>query len=165
MSQDDLRQKTTRLAELLLSKQLHVTAAESCTGGLLAATFTELPGSSNWFEYGFVSYANRAKQELLSVPANILEQHGAVSEPVVTAMVDGALSASHADIGVAISGVAGPDGGTDEKPVGTVWFAWQIKNKPVQSQCCHFSGDRQQVRVQSVARAIDGLMTLLLEGS
>ena len=160
-----LEQQLTILAQQLTAKGWRVTAAESCTGGGIAAAFTSLAGSSNWFEYGFVSYANKAKTELLSVPEQTLDTHGAVSQATVEAMVSGAIRASNADIGVAVSGIAGPDGATPDKPVGTVWLAWQQATKEPVSHCFQFSGSRAEVREQAILEAICGLNQLLIKNN
>jgi len=134
-----------------------VATAESCTGGGIAAAITDVPGSSSWFEYGLVTYANGAKQTLLGVPGDLLANDGAVSEPVVKAMAMGALQVSGADLAVAVSGIAGPDGGSPGKPVGRVWFAWAGQSK-VKTLCREFSGNRQAVRQQTVLCALEGLI-------
>lgn len=131
--------------------------AESCTGGLVAMAITEVPGSSAWFERGFVTYSNEAKMELLGVEAATLAAHGAVSEETVLEMARGALQHAHADIAVAISGVAGPDGGSAAKPVGTVCLAWAV-GTIASSVTLHFPGDRQAVRLQAAQAALQGLL-------
>ena len=123
-SDPELKALAARLGESLLARGASVATAESCTGGWIAKTLTDVPGSSAWFGAGIVSYSNRAKHELLGVPEDLLAAHGAVSEPAVLAMVDGCLHRSGADFAVAVSGIAGPDGGSEDKPVGTVWFAF-----------------------------------------
>lgn len=138
-----------------------VATAESCTGGWLGAVLTSIPGSSLWYERGFVSYSNMAKREMLGVKTETLTRHGAVSEPTARAMAEGALAHSHADLTVAITGIAGPAGGTPEKPVGTVCFAWAARKQPTQSRTQRFSGDREAVRRQAVLTALDGVRTLL----
>ena len=143
----------TPLARLLLKNGWLMATAESCTGGLIAATCTELAGSSNWFERGFVSYSNAAKCELLGVDAALIEAHGAVSEPVVRAMAVGALAHSRAQVAVAVTGVAGPSGGSAAKPVGTVWLAWATPTG-VTSEVQHFAGDRAAVRRATVQHAL-----------
>jgi nicotinamide-nucleotide amidase len=148
------------VADLLLKKQLRLVTAESCTGGLIAAACTDLAGSSVWFERGFVSYSNAAKTELLGVPADLIEAHGAVSEPVVRAMVEGALRHSRAQVAVAVTGVAGPGGGSPDKPVGTVWFGWATPDGVVTDKRC-FDGDRQHVREATVQHALLRLKQLL----
>jgi nicotinamide-nucleotide amidase len=151
---------TTQVAELLQQKKLLLATAESCTGGLIAAACTDLAGSSVWFERGFVSYSNAAKTELLGVPADLIEAHGAVSEPVARAMVEGALRHSHAQVAVAVTGVAGPGGGSSDKPVGTVWFGWATPDGVVTDKRC-FDGDRKQMREATVQHALLRLKQLL----
>lgn len=153
----DLIQK---LADALQWRGWFIATAESCTGGLIAAACTDLAGSSAWFERGFVSYSNAAKTELLGVPAELIALHGAVSEPVARAMAEGALARSHAQVSVAVTGVAGPSGGSPEKPVGTVWFGWCVQGH-TRSECQHFAGDRAAVRAQTVAHAVRGLLQRL----
>ena len=138
-----------------------VSTAESCTGGWVAKSITDIPGSSAVFQYGIVSYSNGAKESILGVKNETLEKHGAVSKPVVEEMARGVLHLSGADIAVAVSGVAGPDGGTDEKPVGTVWFAWASKQGRVATRMETLAGDREAVRRQAVALALQGLLDLL----
>lgn len=151
-----------RLGEALCARGVIVTTAESCTGGGLAAAITAVPGSSRWFEGGLVTYSNRLKSKLLDVPAAVLVQQGAVSEAVVAAMVDGAVSATGAGVAAAISGIAGPDGGSEDKPVGTVCIA--VGNRAhKQILTLNFSGDRSSVREQSVVRALEMLLKWLDE--
>ena len=133
--------------------------AESCTGGMIAAACTDLAGSSQWFERGFVTYSNAAKTEMLGVPAALIEAHGAVSEPVARAMATGAVARSHAQVAVAVTGVAGPSGGSADKPVGTVWFGWCVAGQ-TQAERQHFDGDRAAVRAQTVAHALGRLLVL-----
>ncbi len=147
-------------AHLLLKKQWFLATAESCTGGLVAAACTELAGSSAWFERGFVSYSNAAKTELLGVSAALIEQHGAVSEPVARAMAAGAVAHSHAQVSLAVTGVAGPTGGSPSKPVGTVCFAWSVAGV-LSSELQHFAGDRAAVRQATVLHALGRLVELL----
>ena len=149
-----------RIAEKLKARKAKITTAESCTGGWLAKTLTDVPGSSEWFEYGFVSYSNNAKQNLLAVSAEILQQYGAVSAEAAEAMANGALLRSEAEVAVAITGIAGPDGGSADKPAGTVWFAWARRGKDAISRCRRFDGDREAVRLQSVVAALAGLLEL-----
>jgi nicotinamide-nucleotide amidase len=158
---DDTQALTRQLAGLLLAKGHMMATAESCTGGMIAAACTDLAGSSAWFERGFVTYSNAAKTELLGVPAALIAEHGAVSEPVVRAMAEGALRHSRAHIAVAVTGVAGPGGGSADKPVGSVWFGWATAGG-VKTQLCHFAGDRHQVRQATVLRALQGLNDMLL---
>jgi nicotinamide-nucleotide amidase len=155
---------TTELCQLLAIRlRQHswmLSTAESCTGGLIAAACTDLAGSSNWFERGFVTYSNAAKMDLLSVPSILLATHGAVSEPVVRAMAQGALTHARAQVSIAVTGVAGPGGGSADKPVGTVWLGWAVPGQIV-SECQHFMGDRAQVRASTVHYALARLLALL----
>lgn len=146
------------LGELLQDTHTLVATAESCTGGWVSEAITEVPGCSEWFDRGFVTYSNQAKKDMLGVKASSLERNGAVSEKVVCEMVKGALKHSKASYALAISGVAGPTGGTDEKPVGTVWFAWASR-QGVESAHMFFDGDRQDIRASAVLFALQGLVT------
>lgn len=157
MTQGSIQQAALQLSENLLKQQLMAVTAESCTGGGIAQALTEIPGSSRWFERGYVSYSNEAKQELLGVNAETLETHGAVSEEIALEMARGAVARSRGHISVAVTGVAGPDGGTPSKPVGTVWIAWGQKLGYAEAQCFHFEGDRHAVRQQTILEAIKGL--------
>lgn len=150
-----------RLGETLLARGEWLAAAESCTGGWLAQSVTAIAGSSAWFDRGFVTYSNAAKQEMLGVPAITLERHGAVSEATARAMAQGALSHSRADWAVAITGIAGPGGGSADKPVGTVCFAWAAREAGCEAQTVRFAGDRTSVREQSVHHALAGLLARL----
>lgn len=152
-----------QLGNSLLARGELLTAAESCTGGWLAQSVTAIAGSSAWFDRGFVTYSNAAKMDMLGVPETTLARHGAVSEPTARAMAQGALAHSLADWSVAITGVAGPSGGSPEKPVGTVCFAWAQKDAGCEAQTCHFAGDRAAVREQSVAHALKGLLARLAD--
>lgn len=156
-----LLQLSQRLGEQLLQRNWHVATAESCTGGGVAAAITAVPGSSAWFEYGIVSYANDAKQKLLGVNHETLMREGAVSEAVVIEMVRGVLALAEADIAIAISGVAGPGGDTPGKPVGTVWFASAKANGEMTTELQHFSGDRNTVQKQAVIFALENLIALI----
>jgi len=147
-------------AGLLLKKGWMLATAESCTGGLIAGACTELAGSSEWFERGFVTYSNAAKTELLGVDAALIEAHGAVSEPVAHAMAAGAIAHSKARAAVAVTGVAGPTGGSPEKPVGTVWFGWSVDGQ-VRTERRRFDGDRAAVRAATVHYALQTLVGLL----
>ncbi|MFP4295561.1 MAG: CinA family protein [Halothiobacillaceae bacterium] len=149
-----------QLGEALAASGARVVTAESCTGGGLAYLLTEVPGSSRWFERGFVTYSNASKQEALGVPATILSSHGAVSGPCVEAMVSGALAHSRSDVAIAISGVAGPGGGSPEKPVGTVWIGYGWRSERPQSCCLHLPGDRRQVRLATIEAAVTILAEL-----
>ena len=148
------------LARLLLEKKLMLVTAESCTGGLIAAACTDLAGSSAWFERGFVTYSNDAKIELLGVEERLLRRAGAVCEGVARAMVTGALAHSKAQVAVAVTGVAGPTGGSASKPVGTVWFGFAVPGQVV-TEKCHFDGDRAAVRAATVRHAFTRLQELL----
>ena len=149
-----------RLADFLLKNDLKLTAAESCTGGLVSAACTDLAGSSNWFERGFVTYSNEAKTEMLGVDADLIKAHGAVSEQVARAMAFGAIRYSKAQISIAVTGVAGPSGGSTAKPVGTVWFGFSVQGR-LHSELMRFNGDRAAVRSQTVAHALQRVLTLL----
>jgi len=161
---DDLNELAQRLAAVLAGNGRMLAVAESCTGGWVAKTLTDLAGSSNWFDRGFVTYSNAAKQDMLGVSAGTLAEHGAVSEAVVRAMAQGVLARSQADIALAISGIAGPGGGLPDKPVGTVCFAWAMRDGFDETMTCHFEGDRDVVRRQSVRQALEHLLDLLEDG-
>jgi nicotinamide-nucleotide amidase len=148
------------IAAYFVKNNLMLATAESCTGGLIAAACTDLAGSSQWFERGFVTYSNAAKTELLGVPTELIAHHGAVSEAVVRAMAEGAVAHSHAQVAVAVTGVAGPSGGSPDKPVGTVWLGWHVHGQTT-AECCHFDGDRAAVRQATVAHALHRLTQLL----
>jgi nicotinamide-nucleotide amidase len=150
-----------RLGEALKAQGLMLATAESCTGGWVAQAVTAVPGSSQWFERGFVTYTYISKREMLGVSQDTMGAHGAVSEQTVREMVVGALANSHAQIAVAISGTAGPDGGTPGKPVGTVCFAWAVKNGEPKSATLHLAGDREGVRRAAVKAALEGVLGLL----
>lgn len=154
---DDLARRVGRAC---VARGLRAAAAESCTGGWIAKVITDVAGSSGWFEGGFVTYSNAAKTSELGVPAALIEAHGAVSEPVAGAMAEGARRRLAVDLAVAVSGIAGPAGGTAEKPVGTVCFAWADADATV-TERRHFAGDRDAVRRASVARALEGLLARL----
>jgi len=148
------------VARALLRSGTTLTTAESCTGGLIAAACTAVAGSSDWFERGFVSYSNAAKIEALGVDAALIAAHGAVSGEVARAMAAGALRHSHADIAVAVTGIAGPGGATPGKPVGTVWLAWARRGSPAQAELLSLSGDRSAVREQTVVHALRRILAL-----
>ena len=154
-----------QLAELFLKTSTKVATAESCTGGGLAEILTRIPGSSAWFERGFVTYSNEAKQEMLGVPFATIQQYGAVSEGTASAMARGAVENSRADYSVAITGVAGPDGGSEDKPVGTVCLGWYKRGNGGTTTRILFDGDRLKVREQSCLLAIQGLIDLLQKHS
>jgi nicotinamide-nucleotide amidase len=155
------------MADLLQKKGWMLATAESCTGGMISAACTDLAGSSNWFERGFVTYSNDAKTELLGVDAALIARHGAVSEAVARAMAAGAISHSKAQVSVAVTGVAGPTGGSRAKPVGTVWFGFALSGSPsrVVSELRRFDGDRAAVRSATVQHALRRLVELLRETS
>ena len=158
----DLASLVDELSKALLAGGKMISTAESCTGGLIAKTFTDRAGSSDWFERGFVTYSNEAKSEMLAVPASIIADYGAVSEPVAVAMASGALHHSHADYSIAVTGVAGPSGGSAEKPVGTVWIA--IASVEEQRAALYrFDGDRAAVREATLSQAIADALYLITE--
>lgn len=150
-----------RVGRVLTTRGLMLATAESCTGGWVAEVVTMVPGSSEWFERGFVTYTYIAKREMLGVSGDTLGAHGAVSEPVAREMAQGAIARSRAQAAVAVSGIAGPSGGAPGKPVGTVCFAWRLRDGAEHVATCHFAGDREAVRRQSVVQALEGLLTLL----
>ena len=162
---------TEQLAEVLLQHGWMLTTAESCTGGLIASRCTDLSGSSNWFERGFVTYSNEAKHEMLGVDSALMSEHGAVSEAVAQAMALGALRHSRAQVSIAVTGVAGPTGGSADKPVGTVWFSWATPSDAgptlgaetawVKTERMHFDGERVAVREAATQHALQTLLSLL----
>jgi nicotinamide-nucleotide amidase len=157
-SDASLKQLVSEVAAQLVEQKKTLVTAESCTGGWVAKCCTDLTGSSAWFERGFVTYSNQAKQDQLSVARATLDKNGAVSLAVVEEMALGALNHSRANISVAITGIAGPDGGSAAKPVGTVWIAWALKNEGVHSICFQFDGDRESIRRQAVFEALSGII-------
>jgi nicotinamide-nucleotide amidase len=150
-----------RLAAALGRNGWKMAAAESCTGGWISKICTDLPGSSDWFERGFVTYSNEAKMEMLGVEAGVLKSHGAVSREVAEQMAMGAIKYAPIQASLAVTGVAGPDGGSEDKPVGTVWFAWSFGEQQLESECCRFSGGRDEVRRKTVEHALQGLLLRL----
>ena len=156
-----LYQLAERVGKALKSRNLMLVTAESCTGGWIAQAVTMVPGSSDWFERGYVTYTYISKREMLGVTEATLAAHGAVAEEVVREMAEGALERSHAQVAVAVSGVAGPSGGTPDKPVGTVCFAWSTKKGKLKSATKRFAGDRESVRRQSVEHALEGVLAIL----
>jgi nicotinamide-nucleotide amidase len=166
-----LQTLTEQLAEVLQQHGWMLATAESCTGGMIATTCTDLSGSSNWFERGFVTYSNEAKHEMLGIDSALITEHGAVSEAVAQAMALGAMRRSHAQVTLAVTGVAGPSGGSEVKPVGTVWFAWATPSDAgptlgaetawVKSEVMHFDGDRAAVRAATTQYALKILLDLL----
>jgi nicotinamide-nucleotide amidase len=162
-SDTDLFALAARLGVILEGSTRLLALAESCTGGWVARAVTSVAGSSNWFERGFVTYSDAAKIEMLGVPSEILQIHGAVSEPTARAMAEGALARSRAHVALAITGIAGPGGATAEKPVGTVWFGWAAQGWETRTQRRLLAGKREEVRRQSVGIALAELLTLLAE--
>ncbi|HQT02559.1 MAG TPA: CinA family protein [Thiotrichales bacterium] len=156
--QQQIEQRVLELADCLVQTQMMVATAESCTGGMVAQYLTQVAGSSRWFERTFVSYSYEAKYEMLGVRPTTIMAHGAVSQECVEEMALGCLQQSHAQLVVAISGVAGPDGGTPHKPVGSVWIAWAGHHMSLDSQLFHFQGDRQSIREQATLAAIEGML-------
>ena len=157
----EIARLSQELGDALMARGWLAATAESCTGGGVATAITDIGGSSAWFDRGFVTYTNEAKQQMLGVSIDSLLRHGAVSEAVVLEMTRGCLARSDAGICVAVSGIAGPGGGSDEKPVGTVWFAWADRTGRHHSLLARFDGDRHQVRRQAVRQALSGLLALL----
>lgn len=158
---DELTKLSAETGKLLQARGWRLATAESCTGGWIAEVVTATAGSSNWFDCGFVSYSNEAKQALLGVSPGTLSAHGAVSEQTVCEMASGALARSRAQLALAVSGIAGPGGAVAEKPVGTVCFAWVRQNRPPVSETLHFTGDREAVRRQTVVHALRSLPRLI----
>ena len=156
-----LHQLAQEVGAALKSRALMLATAESCTGGWIGAAITAVPGSSDWYERGFITYSYVSKREMLGVKAKTLQKFGAVSEQTVTEMAAGALAASYAHVAVAISGTAGPGGGTPEKPVGTVCLAWALRGGEPVAETCHFAGDREAVRRQAVERVLERALELL----
>ncbi len=155
---DQITELSTKLGAALKGRGLMLATAESCTGGGIAEAITRIPGSSAWFDCAFVSYSYEAKTAMLGVHRDTLVDCGAVSEETAREMVDGAISRSRAQVAVAVTGIAGPDGGMPDKPVGTVWFAWKFPKKPIITEVCHFTGGRSAVRNQTVAHALNKLL-------
>lgn len=153
-----LDELASRLGLALKRHGLTLATAESCTGGGIAETVTRVPGSSAWFDRGFVTYSYESKVDLLGVQRSSLVDFGAVSEEIARQMVDGAIARSRAQVAVAVTGIAGPDGGLPDKPVGTVWFAWKFPKKSIISEVCHFQGNRQQIRQLTVQHALTKLL-------
>lgn len=160
-SDESLRKLAEQVGEVLRSHQQQLACAESCTGGFASKVVTDISGSSQWFERGFVTYTNESKTELLGVPAELIVEHGAVSEPTARAMAVGALRNSRGHISLAVTGIAGPGGGSLDKPVGWVWFAWADRNGWVEAEAQQFLGDRDDVRRQAVAHALQGILKRL----
>ena len=161
-SEQELRDLAEELGACMKAKGVKLASAESCTGGWLAKIITDIPGSSQWFTGSVVCYSNESKVSLLGVDANSLEEFGAVSGETVMEMADGLFSHTDADVVVGVSGIAGPDGGSDDKPVGLVWLSWGKRDKSVYAKPFNFDGDREAVRKQSIAKALNNLLDLLV---
>ncbi|MFN3543993.1 MAG: CinA family protein [Thiobacillus sp.] len=161
VSDEELHQLAVDLSEKLRARGWMLATAESCTGGWVGHLLTSLPGSSQWYERGFITYANAAKVEMLGVSPHTLETHGAVSEETAMEMAAGALKHSHADVTLAITGIAGPGGGTPQKPVGLVCYGWALADGTVMSSTCRLDGDREEIRSRAVAAALRGLIELV----
>ena len=162
-NQISLLDLASRIGDSFLSRSQFLTTAESCTGGWVSMLITSVAGSSQWFDRGFVTYSNEAKQEMLAVNSQVIEIHGAVSEETARHMVLGAVEHSHAQAGLSVTGIAGPGGGSDEKPVGTVCFGWLVDGQ-CETETCHFSGDREDIRRQSAEHVLTGLLARLEGG-
>lgn len=158
---DALEALSVTLGSRLAAAKRMLVSAESCTGGMIAAAVTDIAGSSGWFERGYVTYSNAAKHTAIGVPMTLIERHGAVSEAVAAAMAEGALASSLAQISVSVTGVAGPGGGSPEKPVGTVCFGWCLAGERAITETCHFTGDRAAIRLQTTFHAMHGLLNML----
>ena len=161
MELNNLENLSTELGALLQKKNMIFTSAESCTGGLLSQSIVSVPGSSGWFGCSFVTYSNISKHKILGVSKDSLKRFGAVSEEVVTEMVDGAVAESRADLGVAISGIAGPGGGSPDRPVGTVCIAWKLKDKQAIRSTFLFEGNRNEVRYKTVVKSLEEAIELI----
>jgi len=161
-SEQELRDLAEELGECFKARGVKLASAESCTGGWLAKVITDIPGSSEWFTGSVVCYSNESKQSLLGVAENTLNEFGAVSGETVLEMADGLFSHTDADVAVGVSGIAGPGGGSDDKPVGLVWLSWGKRDKSVFARPFHFDGDREEVRKQSIAQALHCLLDLLV---
>jgi nicotinamide-nucleotide amidase len=157
----ELEHLSATVGTTLKSHGLKLATAESCTGGSLSYWITSIAGSSNWFERGFVTYSNEAKIELLNVKPSTLKQFGAVSKETAIEMAEGALNASHADVAISVTGVAGPDGGTPDKPIGTVWIGIAQKSKPTETFLLQLSGNRKSVREQTIALTFEALLKIV----
>lgn len=161
MELNNLENLSAKLGALLQKKNMFFTSAESCTGGLLSQSIVSVPGSSGWFGCSFVTYSNISKHKILGVSKDSLKRFGAVSEEVVTEMVDGAVAESRADLGVAISGIAGPGGGSPDRPVGTVCIAWKLKDKQAVRSTFLFEGNRNEVRYATVVKSLEEAIELI----
>ncbi len=160
---DLITELAQRLGRLLSRRKLMIATVESCTGGMIGEVLTRIPGSSAWFERGFITYSNDAKQELVGVRSDTLRRHGAVSGEVAREMASGGVRSSHADLAVSVTGIAGPEGGSDEKPVGTVWIAWSDRSGRVVDESFQFVGGRQRIREATAERALAGAIEFVGE--
>ena len=155
---------SARVGKALKQRGIKLATAESCTGGWVSQVITSVPGSSAWFDRGFVTYSNASKHDMVGVKPETLDKHGAVSEEVVCQMAVGALANSDAQVSVAISGIAGPEGGSPKKPIGTVWLAWALQGHEPRARSTHYAGDREMVRQQAVMAALQGIIETLEQG-
>jgi len=162
ITEQALQDLAQELGECMTAKGLKLASAESCTGGWMSKIITDIPGSSEWFETSIVCYSNDSKSKLLGVSPTTIDEHGAVSGETVLAMTDGLFDHSAADVAISISGIAGPDGGTEEKPVGLVWLCWGKRDKSSYAHPYNFDGDREQVRLQSIETALNAILDLLV---
>jgi len=162
MKEETLKELAQELGECMIARGVKLACAESCTGGWLSKIITDLPGSSAWFETSIVCYSNESKSTLLGVPPAVLDEFGAVSGETVLAMTDGLFEHTATDVAISISGIAGPDGGTEEKPVGLVWLCWGKRGKTSFAFPYNFEGDREQVRLQSIETALNAILDLLV---
>ena len=158
----EFENKVVLIAQALVARDATLTTVESCTGGGIACALTALAGSSSWFERGFVTYSNAAKTELAGVPVALISKFGAVSVEVAASMASGGLKAAHSDFALSVTGIAGPDGGSPEKPVGTVCFGWAFKTREVETERIVFSGDRHEVRFKTIEHALQGMLNRIL---
>ena len=161
MDDSTLQDLAIKIGSALARQGLMLASAESCTGGWLGQTITSIAGSSAWYERGFITYTDISKREMLGVSSTTLEQYGAVSEEIAYEMAEGAIARSHAQVSVAVTGIAGPGGGTAKKPVGMICFAWIIKDGLARTETRYFSGSREEIRQQAVAGALQGVIDLL----
>lgn len=158
-----IQKRAEAVGQALLVAHQRVAVVESCTGGWVAQALTSIPGSSAWFDSALITYSNASKHELAGVPLGLIKRVGAVSEEVALAMAEGGLRKTRADIVASITGIAGPEGGSSEKPVGTVWFAWAGRDALRESRLAHFDGDRRAIRGQAVSLCLDGILTALAQ--
>ena len=158
-----LEQLAKELGEILIQRGLMLVSAESCTGGWIGQTVTSIPGSSRWYERGFITYSNNSKSEMLGVRRRSLEEFGAVSEQIASEMAAGAISSSHAQVSIAVTGIAGPGGAAEGKPVGMICHSWVIKNGLARTTVCFLEGNRESIRKRAVAIALQGAIDLLLD--